>query len=167
VAFDFAEVEAMTDVVRRENRTLEIPGTWEILSLDGATDTLAQSISDLRDLKRAIDTALRELQNEVLLRMDSRAKWTARLGDLEVKGQGPGAVEYDALQLRRRLVALRDEGVIEPEAVDEAVERVVSWKVHARGVNALRKLGGDVLAAIDECSRPSEKPRTVSVSVTR
>jgi hypothetical protein len=66
--------------------------------------------------------------------------------------------------LRGRLEELVADGLLSMEAVDAAVEVVTGFKARAAGISALRKLGGVVAEAVEECSVSVEKPRRVSVS---
>jgi hypothetical protein len=158
----------VTDLARTETPAVVItPMTGEVVELDATTDVLAdwlhrvrQAEADLRDAKRAVGA-------ELLARMDREARWTARVGAFEVKGDGPGAVEYDAERLRTELHLLVRAGEISEAAMQDAVEIVHTYKAKARGINALRKLGGRVAAAIDSCASPSTKDRRVTVKEIR
>lgn len=147
----------MTDIVIRP--------TGAVVDLTGPTDLLGRALHEIREWEWQLRDAKREITGEVLRRMDERARWTVRAGDVTLKGQSPDSVEYDADALLAALQALAADGVIAQEAVAEAVEQVVMLKVRTRGVQALRKLGGPVREAVDGCARPSGRDRRVQVTV--
>jgi hypothetical protein len=64
-------------------------------------------------------------------------------------------VEWDTERLRETLAGLVIDGTIATEAAEAALERVVTLKPRATGINALRKLGGDVEQRLDECCSPA------------
>jgi hypothetical protein len=156
----------MTDIVRTDARPVITPLTGEVVLLDSPTDTLADWLHRIRQAEADIRDAKRTVTLELLDRMDREARWTARIGGFEIKGDGPGAVDYDAERLRTELHLLVQAGEITETAMDEAVEIVQTYKAKARGINALRKLGGRVAAAIDACAHPSTRDRRVTVKET-
>lgn len=149
--------------VERTERAITTPLTGEVVLLDSTSDVLAAWLHHVREAEAALRDAKRIVGGELLDRMDREAKWTARLGRFEIKGDGPGAVEYDAEALRHELEQFVMDGSISGAAMDEAVELVTSYKAKARGINALKKLGGRVAEAIERCTNPSTKDRRVSV----
>jgi hypothetical protein len=140
------------------------PRTGEITELAADTAELARYLADVRAWEMEfLRPAKRAVEEELLRRMDHEASYTLRAGGLEVTGDGPGRVEYDADVLRDRLRPLVDAGVISRDAFAAAVRERVSYQPMARGLNALRKLGGVVAEAVGAAERPSEKPRRVTV----
>src|SRR4051812_8842886 len=110
------------------------PLTGELVLLDSPTDQLADWLHRIRTAEADIRDAKRAVTTELLARMDREARWTARVGGFEVKGDGPGAVEYDAPRLRTELHLLVQAGEITEAAMDEAVEIVQTYKAKARGI---------------------------------
>jgi hypothetical protein len=142
------------------------PVTGEVLTLAAPTEDLARFLADLRDLESRFREAKGIVTREITARLDRQAKWTLHLpGGLKIRGQSPAPVEeWDGLELRSALLELVDEGVVDIEAVDAAVETVVTYKPLKRGINSLRKLGGRVGAVVEAHRRESEPERRVSVS---
>lgn len=144
------------------------PKTGEALSLDAPTGTLAAYHDDLQELERIVREARGRIGEELLKRLDVKAKWTWREDGFEIKAPSPApTTEYDVDAVRATLRDLQDEGVIDEDAADAAVQVTVSYKARVAGLNALRKLGDDVADRIDACGQPVEKPRRVSVKPVR
>lgn len=140
------------------------PVTGQVVDLDGPIDQLAQFLADARDIDAAVKDAKRAVTDEVLRRADADAAWTIHLPGVKLSMPSPAPVEdWDELELREALLTLADEGVISVEAVDRAVEPVVTYKIRAAGVKALRKLGGRVAEAIDSRARETQRTRYVKV----
>lgn len=108
----------------------------------------------LRDVKRAI-------ADEAHRRMDSSAKWTLEADGWKVAGEAPGKVDYNPERLKDALDLLLEDGRINQEAYDAAIEEVVTYKPKVRGIKALLKLGPDVAELILEAQdpRPDHKRR--------
>jgi hypothetical protein len=141
------------------------PRTGEAVVLaEAATDTLAAFLENVREVESAFREQKRAVSREILDRMDREARWTGRVGEFEIKGDGPTPpTEYDAEALYWALDEFVAAGVITDQARDEAVERVEVFKAKARGIQALRKLGGGVAAVIDRHAREAVRERRVSV----
>jgi hypothetical protein len=142
------------------------PVTGEALVLaDVPTDSLALFLSNAREIDSTLREQKKAVGREILARMDKEAKWSAALGDWNVKGDGPTKpTEYDAEQLYEALGEFVDAGVITEAAREDAVERTYAYKAKHRGIQALTKLGGGVAEVIRAHSREVEKDRRVSVS---
>lgn len=142
------------------------PATGEAIELATAsTDTLAEFLANTRELESRFREQKRAASDEILGRMDREASWTARVGAWTLKGKSPAPVTvYDAQGLRETLDSFVDEGLVSVTAAGEAVEVVTTLKVHARGVNALLKLGGRVAEAVRAHGSEQSPERTVSVS---
>jgi hypothetical protein len=141
------------------------PVTGEALTLASPTEDLGRWLADIRDFEYQLREAKRTVTTEILARLDKNAEWTAHLPGLKIRGDSPQPVEeWDGAQLREALLELVDEGVLAIEAVDAAVETIVSYKPRKAGINKLRKLGGRVAEVVDSLKRASEKDRRVTVS---
>jgi hypothetical protein len=141
------------------------PRTGEAVVLaEAATDTLAAFLENVRDVESSFREQKRAVTVEILARMDREARWTGRVGDYEIHGDGPTPqVEYDAEALHQALGEFVDAGIITEHAREEAVERVQIFKARARGIKALQKLGGGIAEAINRHARDADRDRRVSV----
>lgn len=143
------------------------PLTGEAIELAAETDTLAQWVDQLRELERQAKEARDMIGLELLRRMDAKASWTLRAGDFKITAPSPAPkTEWDVDQLRATLADLRDQGLDE-DAIDAALEVVVTYKPRTAGLNALRKLGGEVAERIAACGTEVEPARRVSVKPER
>lgn len=100
---------------------------------------------------------------ELVDRRDKRASGTWKAGGYKVAvaSKTAGTVAYDADDLRERLLGLVSDGVLDVSAIDDALEYVTPppyYKVKARGVDGLLKLGGQVADVIKGCQTESEPP---------
>jgi hypothetical protein len=153
--------------VERTDRAIITPLTGEVVLLDSPTDALAHWLHEVRQAEASLRDAKTLVSRELLARMDREACWTVRAGGLKITGQAPGGVEYDPHEMRRQLAALVEADAISQRAMDEAIEEVVTLKVRAKGVNALRKLGGVVEQAVQRACRPKDAERRISLSEER
>lgn len=141
------------------------PTTGEVLSPDSPTEDLGAVLADLRELEGRLREGKDAVQSELLARFDRAASWTHRVPGYKLTAPSPAPKEeFDALPLRSELLALVDAGVLSIEAVDAAIETTVTYKARARGISALRKLGGQVESTIDAHTSVVEKRRYVSVT---
>jgi hypothetical protein len=148
-------------------RPIEVwnPTTGELLDLTAPTDDLGRFLADVRELEELMRESKRFVSQELLARMDKQAKWTFHSSGLKLSGDSPAPVEeWNGAELRTALLELVDAGVIAIEAVDAAVETVVSYHPKKAGINQLRKLGGAVAETIDGLARQTERTRRVTVS---
>ncbi len=145
--------------------TVVSPRTGELLTLDAPDQDLGNYLLDVREHESLLREAKSIVQGELLRRFDQDRMWTRHVPGLELKGSSPEPVEeYDELALRSALLELVEEGVLTVEAVDRAVEPVVTYKARKAGISALRKGGGRVAEIVDEHARLTEKKRYVTVS---
>ena len=145
--------------------TVVSPRTGELLELSAPDEDLAGWLADVREHESLLREAKNLVQRELLRRMDRSAKWTVRVPKFKLTGTSPKPEEtWDGAVLRERLHDLVDDGELTVEAVDAAVETVISFKVRKAGVNALRAAGGRAAAIVDELAIATEKERRVSVS---
>ena len=142
------------------------PLTAEAVELASAsTDDLAILLDSVKDYESRLREVKSLVSREVLRRQDHAASWTTRAGGYVLKGSSPApAEEFDALALRSELLGLVDEGALTIEAVDAAVETVVSYRARKAGISALRKLGGVIAQIVDRHATPIEKTRYVSIA---
>lgn len=159
---------AQTEIINRPERVgdgyLVNPATGGVVTLAGPTDLIVEAIDECKDIEGRLRTFKRALADEILRRMDHEGTWTARLGDFKVSGDGPRGPEYDGQRLVKALDDLVMRGLISKRAADKAVEAVTTYKVKRAGVNALLKLGPDVVAAIESAAEQNLKPRQVRVT---
>lgn len=149
--------------------TVVHPFTGETLQLERAeTNDLGWFLNEMREYEMRLKEAKRAVTDEALRRLDHQAKWTFRTPDFTLKAPSPAPSEqFDELALRSDLWELVDQGVITEEAAGAAVETVVTYKTRIAGINALRKLGGQVAEVIDRHCTPVQKTRYVSVTPNR
>lgn len=140
------------------------PRTGEVVDLTADTAELAAYLADVRQWERDfLRGCKRAVELELIRRMDRDAKYTLRAGGLEITGDGPGRVKYEEEVLRAQLRPLVQQDIISQDAMNAAVKEVVTYQVMARGVNALKKLGGPVAEAVAAATRLSDDPRRVQV----
>ena len=145
--------------------TVVSPRTGEVLTLQSPTADLGAYLADVREHESLLRESKNYVQAEILRRMDANAEWTNHVeGGLKLTGSSPApSEEFDELALRTSLLELADEGLITQEAVDKAVEPVVTYKARKAGINSLRKLGGRVADAISQHASEVQKTRYVRV----
>lgn len=147
-------------------KLLERPG------LEFDVTATSDDLADLVDKVRITEQTLRNYREliglELLRRMDKSAKWTIQTPQYTVTAPSPDAAiteEWDIERLRDLLADLQDEGVIDADAADAALEVSFSYKVRAAGIKNLRKLGPEIAQLIDECATEVPKNRRVSVKL--
>ena len=107
---------------------------------------------------------VRSVSDELLTRMDRDAGWTMHFPGLDISGDTPNRREYKADRVLKVLEDLVADGTITKEAAQKAIERKVSYTVKKRGVDAIKKLGGDVAKRLYGCEVPiPDSARRVSV----
>ncbi|MEJ7783206.1 MAG: hypothetical protein WKF96_00285 [Solirubrobacteraceae bacterium] len=165
------------------------PATGELLDLSTADPVqLAVFASSVEELKGKIADITHSVSAELVRRLDRRGSWTLRLGEpsdgvqYEVKAQSPdaGTTAYDELILETGLAQLVADRVIDAEAAEQALSRIVivhfkvpvgtdpatildaaradervvhheySRSVRASGMKALSKIGGGARALAEE-----------------
>lgn len=124
--------------------------TGEVLIVaESSTEQLGEARNAILDLEGRLRDHKATLDVEIVARMDADACWTLRAGEWKLSAPSPAAkTEWDAVALREALLALVDDGTITAGAVDAAVEPVVSYRARAKGIGALRKLGGRVAGIV-------------------
>lgn len=143
------------------------PQTGEALDLSAPTGDLAAWVDQIRQIESQAKEAREEIGRELLRRMDAKASWTLREAGFKITGQSPQPkLEWNVDALRATLADLRDQGLDE-DAIDAALEVVVSYRPRAAGLNALKKLGGEVAERVESCATEVEPQRRVSVKVDR
>jgi hypothetical protein len=144
------------------------PVTGEALSLDAPTADLARALDELKELESRIDEVRAVIGEEVIRRLDSKARWTAHEGGFKLTAPSPAPkAEWDGPALALALVELRGLDLIDYEAAEAALETVVSYKPKAAGLNRLLKLGGEVAERVGACRVMVEPVRRVSVKRER
>jgi hypothetical protein len=148
-----------------QGNDLVIRATGTVIDLDADSRALAFYLLDIRELQSELREATKAISREILNRQDRMASWTMRLDGVKVTGQSPQpSEEWDGAELHEALMALVDRDLLSVEAVDAAVETVVTYKPRKAGITALRRLGGEVAATVNRLCRSEEKERRVSVS---
>lgn len=142
------------------------PATGEVLTLASPTPDLAGYLADIRDLESRIREHKRVVTGELLARLDRNAAWTEHLsGGLKISSPSPAPVEeFDELALREELLQCVDRGELSIEAVDRAVETIVTYKARKTGINAIRKISPEMEQLVNGYRRMVEKDRRVTVT---
>lgn len=137
-------------------RQIVVPYSGEVVSLSADTDVLAALSDEIKDVESRLRELKAAISTEVHERMDKQRKWTMAAGPFKLTGKSDAPeVEYDPDRLAAVLTQLVDEGEITRDAMDEAIEPLVGWKVKRAGINALRK-SPRFAPLIDSCGE--EKP---------
>lgn len=132
----------------------------DVVQLDEIT--LVDRIAEVRRLQKALQEAVNALGDEVLRRMDVDARYSGRIGDYAVKGDGPGGMDYDGEALTQALRPFVEDGVISQAAVDAAVTERTVLKVNANGVRALLKRDDEISKVIRDIGQPKRRRVTVT-----
>jgi hypothetical protein len=145
--------------------TVVSPASGEVLTLAAPTGDLAGWLADVREWESNLREAKRIVQAEILARLDKQASWTTHEAGLKISGDSPAPTEiWDGAELRTALLELVDEDLLSIEAVDAAVQTVVTYKPAKAGISKLRKLGGRVADVVDSLCQTVERERRVTVS---
>jgi hypothetical protein len=167
-SIDVAPPGARTEIIQRPEPASPVivnPATGEALSLRDPTNVLADALTAARELEIRLGGFKRDLQDEILRRMDHERTYTAHLpGRLKLTGDGPRKPDYDGERLYKALEPLVP-AVISSRARDNAVETTTAYKVKKAGINALLKVEDDrVIAAVKGAEVQNTKPRGVRVT---
>jgi len=158
----------MTLPILRENADfvrLFDPQTGAELDLSLCSDATLANLRDMiRDAEDEQRQAKRQIDGEVLARMDRNASWTLKVPGFELSAPSPAEKsEFDAPALHADLMAFVDDGLLSVEAVDAAVEQVLTYKPRVRGIEALRKRGGAIAEVIAKHEQKIEPTRRVTI----
>lgn len=147
--------------------TIVVPHSGEIVELSTAPlGQVASILTEIRDLESQLREVKQALTDRILADMDFRRAWILNVDGLKLTGKSDApVVGWDAAGLVSELDAMVIEGVLHPEARDDAIECRIEWKVKARGVNALLK--SPVFAERLERYRTEQVPDNRRVSVSR
>jgi hypothetical protein len=148
------ETTQATEVEETAPRLLPNTFTGEAIDLDGPTESLAKDLLYLRELDTERKSLVRAVSDELLARMDKDAKWTLHFPGLDLTGDTPKRREYNSERVLKVLEELVTAGTINKEAAQKAIERKVSYTVKKSGVNAIKKLGGEVAKKLAGCEVP-------------
>lgn len=142
------------------------PVTGDVLTLASPDEDLLGYLADIREFESVLREHKRMISRELAGRRDKIGKWSWTAGDYKASVPSPApAEEWDGAELRDALLEFVDQDILAIEAVDAAVEVVVSYKVKRVGVEALRKLVV-IRDVIDGLAKPVER-RERSVKIER
>lgn len=142
------------------------PASGEELDLGLVSDATLANLRDMiRDAEEEQRLAKHKIDAEVLSRMDRQARWTLRVEGYELTAPSPAPkTEYpDAAALHAALMDFVDSGDLTVEAVDAAVEQVLTYKPRKAGIEALRKRGGRIAEVIAAHEQQVEPARRVTI----
>lgn len=145
---------------------LVVPATGELLDLDGPTDVLADAVARIASLETDLRDARSALRGELLRRMDTANVRSFDAGPYKLEAEAPNQSDYDAQDLAPVLAELVVNGKIAQEAMDAALERVVSHKPRKRELDRLLTsptLSDEDRAAIQACAKPRTRERRLTV----
>lgn len=145
---------------------LMIPGTGELIPLDGPTDHLAEAFDAISDLERQLRDARGAIRAELLTRLDRENRRSAEVGDWKLEAEAPDQTDYDPDELAPILARLVGEEKISAEAMDKALERKVERLPRKRELSRLlgsALLTDDDRAAILGCAKPRTRERRLTV----
>lgn len=139
------------DLERSPGRAIN-PKTGELFDLALPTADLLLAMAQARELKDEAQVFHNIVGREVLARMDRNGSWTTSAMGVKATGRSPEPPEeYDAEKLFRALVVLVHQDVITEEAAASACEVSKTYKAKLQGIKALKKIGPEVAAALEEC----------------
>lgn len=142
------------------------PVTGAEIDLAEAPDEQLAELRDLiRDAEEEQRLAKQAIDAEVIARMDRAAKWTLRAGGFEMTAPSPALKNevVDAAALHAALMVFVDDGLLSVEAVDAAVQQVLTFKPRKAGIDALRKRGGRIAEVIAEHEQQVQPSRRVTL----
>ena len=151
-----------TDPLAGTGREVLVPMTGELISLDSATDVLAEAVLRVRELEQELYRARTTVNAELVRRLDHENLRKADVGEYTLTVDAPNGVDWDVKQLEAVLLNLVDHNDLSAEAVD----RILPLK-RSVSLRELKKLTGTLddqaSARVDACSQPSRKARRVKV----
>jgi hypothetical protein len=131
---------------------------------DAHTIALAEFSLHCAELRSIASEAAAVVGDELISRLDARAKWTLRQDGFEIKTQSPeaGTLAYHTGLLRHALLTLVEDDIISPEGSNAALERVEEnvsvpyWMLHdfAKAMNP-----GPTAAMLNELLLAEPEPR--------
>jgi hypothetical protein len=144
-----------------------LPNTGEAIVLADMEDRhLALLLDQVRQFESdQLRGFRRQVQEEILGRMDQACSWTVETEEFKVSGDSPDRVEYDLDKLRIALAALKAEGLIDEEAAEAAIRVKIEYEPAKAGINKLLKRGGRVKEVVLACEVPSQKARAVRLTL--
>lgn len=141
------------------------PATGDELDLSLCSDATLANLRDMiRDAEEEQRIAKHQIDGEVLARMDREGVYTIRVEGFEITAPSPAQrSEFDGAALHAALMAFVDTGELTVGAVDRAVEQVLTFKPKKAGIEALRKLGGEIADTIATHEAKTDPVRRVTV----
>lgn len=155
----------MTEVAKPVRQAVD-PLSGELVDLAAQTTTdLAEARDRVREVRDAVSSWARSLDEEITARLDFEARRSVEVGGWKVESQSPTLWETDTSALHEALTVLVNEGVLSPHALDAALQPVETVKASRRGLNALHKHADPrVRQVVGEYDREVENPnRRVTV----
>jgi len=106
-----------------------------------ALDVSTMEVPELVEFRDVVSTELRGilglLDEELIGRLDKANRKSFNLGDVSVYTSGGESIEWDGQRLYRLLATLESDGVIDPEALSEAVQKKTVYEVNAAAAKRL------------------------------
>lgn len=148
----------MSEVEKAPSALVVVPLLGTAVDLAVPAD-VARAVADVKQALDVLAAVRREL---VLVLVEESARQgtkTLRYDGIEAEIRGGPTVEYDGAKLRK---ALRAAGC-PPGRINEAVVRVVSWKVNKSVLRQLARANPAYADAIEAAAAPSDAPYQASV----
>ena len=161
----------LPQVLTHDGEVIQVLTAQDFLRSQGIDDLATADIETLAALPEQADhliSVLREAKGQIcdqlVVVLDRRAKGTVRVEGFKitVPSAEAGTHAYEPELLAAALGRLVESGVIDQEAVDDAIEMVSPQpyqKPKIVGVKRLLRLGGDVQAAIEQARIEKPPPR--------
>lgn len=142
------------------------PATGEVVTLDSATDLLAQERKRVVELKRALDQYASHIDDELTRRLDRMGRRSVTVGEFEIETKAPTKTDYDLNALLSALQSLVGEDLLEVDVIDEVLVPVEPRPVklnRTRLSTLLKHPSERVRDALAACAVEVEQRRTVTV----
>ena len=124
------------------------PSTGEVLDLAASSDTIAGWHYQLTLIRRAADTALRDVDAELRQRMGERTLWP--IGEYEVTVEGANKSEWDWDELETVLRDLVETGAVQAGNVTEVIKHETTGSAREAG-RLSKQLTGAAHDAVEAC----------------
>jgi hypothetical protein len=141
------------------------PRTGELLDPESCdVEQLGACREAIRIWEQLARQAKQQIDAAVIDRMRRRGEWTLRDGQYTLQAsKAGGGVEYDGPALHAALSELVDDGVLDIDAVNNAVVTEVVYKPQAGALKKLAQMNPEAADVIAEHSQETPETRRVSV----
>lgn len=106
---------------------LIIPGTGEVITLNGDLETFVGAWHQLREMEADLRTVKREISDEIARRLDHEGRRSLAVGEWKFSTTAPTEKVWNLAELQATLAELEAEGTIS----DAKAERCIKWEPKA------------------------------------